>query len=167
MLYDRTARNGTVRVRNAIGADAGAIQALYRELVPGDAAITVPPDRLARIAEDPNTLLLVAETGGCVQASALITFCIDAMYREQPYGLVENVIVTASARSTGIGRALMAAIDAVAVDRDCSKLMPLSNSKRLKAHDFFSKCGFDGAVRGREASALTAATACARVSRPG
>jgi N-acetylglutamate synthase-like GNAT family acetyltransferase len=69
------------------------------------------------------------------------------MYCEQPYGLVENVIVTAAARSTGIGRVLMAAIDAVAVDRDCSKLMLLSNSKRLQAHEFFSKRGFDGSVK--------------------
>ena len=144
MQYDRTFADSTIRVRNATAADANAIQALYLELVPGDDAIHVLPSRLAQIAEDLNTLLLVAETRGCVMASALVTFCLDPMYREQPYGLVENVIVTAAARSTGIGRALMEAINAAALEHDCSKLMLLSNSKRLKAHDFFSKCGFDG-----------------------
>ncbi len=144
MQYERTFTNSALRVRNAVAADAYALQALYQELVPGDDGIHVLPIRLEQIAEDPNTLLLVVDAGRGVLASALVTFCVDAMYREQPFGLVENVIVTAAARLKGVGRALMESINAAALERDCSKLMLLSNSKRLAAHDFFLKCGFDG-----------------------
>ena len=144
MQYDRASADHALRIRNAIPADASAIQTLYRELVPDDDRIHILPTRLKQIAEDPNTLLLVAYADGSILATASVTFCIDAMYQEQPFGLIENVIVTAAARLKGVGRTLMEAINAVALERDCSKLMLLSHAQRLAAHDFFSKCGFDG-----------------------
>ena len=144
MHFERTTTDGALRVRSGRPEDAIAIQVLYQELLPGDAGIHVLPERVTQIAEDPNTLLLVVEAEGIIIGSALVTFCLDAMYRAQPFGMVENVIVTAAARLMGVGRMLMEAINTVAAERDYSKLMLLSNAQRLAAHDFFTKCGFDG-----------------------
>jgi N-acetylglutamate synthase-like GNAT family acetyltransferase len=143
MLFDREAA-GSVRVRNAAAGDAEAVKRLYRQLVPGDDAVCVLPERLTQIADDDCNLLLVAVIAGSVVGTASLTICLDPMYRFQPYGLVENVIVSPGTRSQGIGAALMRALGEVASERDCSKLMLLSNAKRERAHTFFERCGFDG-----------------------
>jgi N-acetylglutamate synthase-like GNAT family acetyltransferase len=136
-----------IRVRNAQAKDAPAVEALYRELTPGNDGICVLPERLDQVAEDPNSLLLVATIDGTVRGTASITFCLDAMFRHQPFGLLENIIVGAGTRTRGIGRALMAAIDAAAIDRDCSKLMLLSSAARPDAHRFFERCGYNSSAK--------------------
>lgn len=130
-------------VRNATGDDVVALEALYRALVPR-AAISVSKERVQAIADDPNNLLLVIDVEEAVAGSAFITFCMDAMFGDRPFAVVENIIVDPKSRSKGAGRALLAAIDEAALKRDCSKIMLLSSAKRIEAHRFFEANGFDG-----------------------
>ena len=76
-----------VSVRAALRSDALALEGLYRELVP-DPAVSVLPDRIEQLASDPKTAILVAEAAGRVQGTALLTFCEDIMYRDQPFAVV-------------------------------------------------------------------------------
>jgi N-acetylglutamate synthase-like GNAT family acetyltransferase len=130
-------------IRRAGTEDAVAIQELYRELV-GDAQVRVLPDHVATLAEAPGSILLVAEAKGTVVATALLSICADVMYGHQPFGVVENVVVTRAWRERGVGRRLLAHVEALAIERDCTKLMLLSGSHRREAHAFFRSCGFMG-----------------------
>ena len=132
-----------VQVRRAAPGDAALIEALYRELVPWDRNVHVDPKRLAQLQNGHNHLL-VLEINGTVCGSAFLTICLDPMYGFHPYGVVENVIVSASVRGHGGGRALMSAIEGEARAAGCTKLMLLSAATRLDAHQFFLKLGFDG-----------------------
>ena len=143
MLHRGKCRNSIV-VRNAVGQDAEAIERLYAQLSPRSRGIFVDPVRLDKIADNPDNLLLVIEHHGNVVATALLTICLDAMYGSQPFGVVENVVVDASFRSIGCGKALLETIDAVALDANCSKLMLLSGSMRSDAHSCFTAMGYDG-----------------------
>lgn len=133
-----------LRIRRARLADAGSIEALYRELVPGDLNIRVAPEHVAALERDAHNHLLVAELDGEIDGSVFLTVCLDPMYGFQPYGLVENVIVRSSRRSLGVGRALLAEVEHVARGARCTKLMLLSSSSRSEAHAFFARLGFDG-----------------------
>lgn len=133
-----------MQVRRAQPRDATAIEALYRLLVPGDGNISVSPDRIAALEEDPTNHLLVAALDGTVSGSAFLTICLDPMYGFQPYGVVENVIVLPSARRSGVGAALMTGLERAARDARCTKLMLLSSQSRVDAHQFFQRLGFDG-----------------------
>lgn len=128
-------------IRRAEPSDASAIEGLYRELVP-DPLIRVLPEQLAALSESPNSFLLAAEANGAVCATALLTVCPDAMYHTQPFGVVENVVVTQSMRGLGIGRLLLSHIEQLASTHRCTKLMLLSNVGREAAHAFFRRCGF-------------------------
>ncbi len=143
MIYDR-AMGPDLHLRHAIAEDAPHLEHLYRELVPGDDAISVSPQRLVDLTEDAHNLLLVAAQDSVVVGSAFLTLCPDPMYGFQPYGLVENVVVAPTMRSTRIGDAMMMALRDVGLVTGCSKLMLLSNSQRARAHAFFRRCGFDG-----------------------
>ena len=129
-------------IRRAKPQDASAIDALYRQLVPGDDNIRVAPDHVAKLEHDPTNHLLVGEVEGVVCGSAFMTICLDPMYGFQPYGVVENVIVAPNQRGLGAGSALMHAVEELARAAHCTKLMLLSSRPRHEAHAFFHPCGF-------------------------
>jgi GNAT superfamily N-acetyltransferase len=135
---------GTLHVRRAGPSDSGGIEALYHELVPGDANIRVAPEHVTARACDAHNHLVVAELPGEICGSAFLTICLDPMYGAQPYGVVENVIVLSSRRAAGAGRALLTELERIARAAHCTKLMLLSSAARSGAHAFFSRLGYDG-----------------------
>jgi N-acetylglutamate synthase-like GNAT family acetyltransferase len=136
--------NAFVLTRRAEPKDAPAIEALYRELIPGNPDIRVDPARIAEVAAAANDRLLVVEADDEVSATAFLTICLDPMFGFQSYGVVENFVVSAARRGQGLGRALMDAIEAEARHAESTKLMLLSSVSRTGAHQFFTRLGFDG-----------------------
>jgi N-acetylglutamate synthase-like GNAT family acetyltransferase len=130
-------------IRRAAAGDAEAIERLYRELVT-DPLVSVLPDHVAAISQSPTSFLLIAESLGEVCGTVLLTICPDAMYRRQPFGVVENIVVTRAKRGSGIGRLLLSQVEDLAITHDCTKLMLLSSVSRETAHHFFRSCGFAG-----------------------
>jgi N-acetylglutamate synthase-like GNAT family acetyltransferase len=133
-----------VVIREATETDAAVLAKLYRSLVQ-DAHINVRPERLEAIAADPNNYLFVCEVDGVVCGTLLLTICLDAMYGNQPFGVIENVVVSETRRSTGIGSRLLEHVEVVCHERDCSKIMLLSAAARVQAHRFFERHGFSSA----------------------
>lgn len=132
--------------RPAQPSDAEQIKNLYLELVQ-DPNIDVDPNSIQSLAEDKNNILIVGEHSGKLVATAFMTICPDVMYRDQPFAIIENIVVKESERGNGIGKALMAQLNQNARDRRCTKIMLLSSSKRPDAHIFFNRCGYDGATK--------------------
>jgi len=132
-----------VAIRRATVGEAQFVEMLYRELV-DDPHVHVAPEQIAALADSPTSLLLVAEFQWAICATALLTICPDAMYGDQPFGVIENIIVTQRQRGHGIGSRLMTHIEQLGAARHCTKLMLLSNAARTEAHAFFRRCGFAG-----------------------
>jgi GNAT superfamily N-acetyltransferase len=126
--------------------DAMAIQSLYLELV-NDSNIHVLPDCIAAIANDESNLLIVGDKMGKIVATALITICHDVMYGDQPFAVVENVVVSESERGQGIGSELMNWIKETCKARRCTKIMLLSSAKRPEAHEFFERHGYQSELK--------------------
>ena len=131
-------------IREASGADAAAIAVLYRSFV-SSPHIDVRADRLEAIAADPNNFLFVCEVDGVVCGTAFLTLCLDAMFGNQPYGVIENVVVDEAWRGKGIGGRLFEQIEELCRMRDCSKIMLLSSDTRESAHRFFEQQGYSAA----------------------
>lgn len=134
-------QNAKVTVREARGEDVVAIAALYRTFV-SSPHINVREDRLETIASDPNNFIFVCEADGAVCGTAFLTLCLDAMFGNQPYGVLENLVVDEDLRGKGIGSRLLAHVEEVCRIRDCSKIMLLSTASREAAHLFFEQQGF-------------------------
>jgi GNAT superfamily N-acetyltransferase len=130
-------------VRPAKPQDSHRIAELYAQLV-ANPAVNVLPERIAQIADDPNTGLFVCECNGLVEGTALVSLCADVMFGFQPFAVVENIVVNQTHRSTGLGAALIRHIETFCLRRDCSKIMLLSASQRADAHRFFGQAGFAG-----------------------
>ena len=130
-------------IRTAQSADADILQSLYRQLV-DDENVRATASQIDILEDDARTRLLVCEIEGRVRGTVLVRLCADAMYAEQPFAVVENLVVDQECRGNGIGQALLREVERFCLSRNCSKMMLLSSASRVDAHRFFEQVGFRG-----------------------
>lgn len=130
-----------VTFREAQVLDADDIQKLYHALTQ-DQDVRVQPERIELIAQNPNNYLYVLEQDHLVVGTCFMTLCLDPMYGEQPYAVLENIVISPEARNQGLGTYMLAKIERICFEKDCSKLMLLSSANRVQAHGFFRSIGF-------------------------
>ncbi|WP_058377268.1 GNAT family N-acetyltransferase [Pandoraea norimbergensis] len=133
-------------VRIAKPADCGALQMLYRQLVDDD-RVSVTPSQIEVLAQDTRTRLFVADVEGIVRGTVIVTVCPDAMYADQPFAVIENIVVDTQCRGSGVGRALLREVERFCLTQNCSKMMLLSAVARAEAHRCFEHSGFLGDIK--------------------
>lgn len=137
--------NPTPSVRQARATDSALIAGLLRELgypVTPD----LVPERLSRLAGDSRTAVLVAELGAEVVGLATVHL-FDAVHADQPVALLTALVVTASARGSGVGRQLVEAAESFAREAGCGRIMVTTAEHRSGAHAFYQRLGWEYAGR--------------------
>ena len=129
-------------IRRATNDDAEAITNLYRELNTLS-PVSVLPERIEAVANSNSTHLLVCDDGGEIIATALVCLCQDVMFGNQPFALVENLVVISDYKREGIGKSMMDYIEAFCLEQDCSKIMLQTSSENRDARDFYTAMGYD------------------------
>lgn len=128
------------RARGAHPRDAAAVSRLLAEL--GHPA---PEDdvraRLAEIERLPGHVVLVAEDASGVIAVAS-GFVTPVLHRPGVTGRISVMVVAESARGTGVGTRLLAAMEEALVARGATRLELTSNLRRADAHAFYEKRGW-------------------------
>jgi ribosomal protein S18 acetylase RimI-like enzyme len=143
-----------VVIRPATLDDLDALLALYTELAderPGAAPADPVAGRtlLAEILTYPRRELLVAVDGTGARLGSVDGLIVTNLTRGgRPWAVVENVIVTASARRRGIGALLIEELVVRATAANCYKLQLLSNKRRTHAHAFYESVGFTAVAEG-------------------
>lgn len=124
--------------------------ALYGELHPDDP----PPDHdLARrswqaIEAQNGRTILVAESAFAVVGTVDCMVLPNLTRGGRPFMLIENVVVSGSARRSGVGAALMDAAATLAAAVDCYKIQLMSRADRQAAHAFYESRGFRPVAQG-------------------
>ncbi len=139
--------NSSIRIRRARKSDLSRLQELYDQLhLNNYLSFQVPKSKLAaafdRLARDRNHTILVAEAAGKIVGTCHIIIVPHLGHAMKPMAIVENVVVDADARSSGIGQHLMAAAGDLARRRGCYKLALTSNIARPRAHKFYERLGW-------------------------
>ncbi|HEX8535729.1 MAG TPA: GNAT family N-acetyltransferase [Allosphingosinicella sp.] len=128
-----------VRIREAAADDAAAITALIRELgydvTERDVAARL---QLLRERGEPA---LVADTAGV--AGCLTWHKMHVLHRPRPVGRITMLVVAAEMRSRGIGAALVEAAEERLRDAGCGLIEVTSNVKRVDAHRFYARLGYE------------------------
>ncbi|ALS60351.2 hypothetical protein AT302_11795 [Pandoraea norimbergensis] len=119
---------------------------LYRQLVDDD-RVSVTPSQIEVLAQDTRTRLFVADVEGIVRGTVIVTVCPDAMYADQPFAVIENIVVDTQCRGSGVGRALLREVERFCLTQNCSKMMLLSAVARAEAHRCFEHSGFLGDIK--------------------
>lgn len=144
-----------IHIRDAHQTDLSVMQSLLAEL-----GYDVDVDTLAiRFAQfsAAGERALVAERDGVVVGLATLHMT-PVLHRAGGVGRVTALIVTANARGTGAGAALMRAAEAAMAMQGCVLMEVTSNRKRTDAHTFYERLGYS-ATSYRFGKVLTPTTA--------
>jgi GNAT superfamily N-acetyltransferase len=148
MAQSNSARDApSIRIRRARKSDLPRLQELYDQLhLKNYLSLRVPKPKLAaafdRLARDRNHTILVAEVAGRIVGTCHVIVVPHLGHALKPFAIVENVVVDANARSSGVGQHLMAAAGDLARRRGCYKMALTSNVARLRAHRFYERLGW-------------------------
>jgi len=143
-------------IRPAVEADLPALVALLADDVRGrereDASL--PLDHgygraFAEIQKRPDQHLMVGELDGEVLATLQLTF-IPGLTRKGAWrGVIEAVHVRSDSRSRGLGARMIAwAAETARARGDCPFLQLTSDKRRLDAHRFYERLGFQRSHEG-------------------
>jgi GNAT superfamily N-acetyltransferase len=140
----------TATIRDARAGDLPRLLELYLQLsessqYPEDDIRPVTDAHYAalqRIDGDPNVRVLVAEEDGQIVGTLALYVMPNLSHGGRPFANVENVVVDASQRGTGLGKQLMAEAERIAQEADCYKVGLTSNIKRAPAHAFYETIGY-------------------------
>jgi len=130
-----------VRIRPARPDDEAALATLLGELgYPATAGEL--RGRIAELAGSAADTVLVAEAGGLVVGMASL-HVVPFFNEGRSRGRVTALVVDAGQRGRGVGRRLLAAIEAVAADRGCAAIELTSSATRREAHRFYLANGYE------------------------
>lgn len=125
--------------RPATHGDVPALTALAGELGYPSTAPEVAA-RLERLLERPEHRVLVAEEDGTVLGWLHVQE--SHSLASDPCALVVGMVVTARARRTGLGSALLARAEDWARKRELGAIRLRSRVEREDAHEFYRKLGY-------------------------
>jgi ribosomal protein S18 acetylase RimI-like enzyme len=131
----------TLIVRDMISQDAAEVTRLLAEL-----GYSWPVRDVAARIDAFHTngeRALVAQRAGSSSLLGVLSLHITpVLHRAGPVGRLTMLVVDASARGTGIGRALVTAAEAYFAERGCVLVEVTSNKKRTDAHAFYERLGY-------------------------
>jgi GNAT superfamily N-acetyltransferase len=134
-----------VTVCEARPKDAHAVAALLGELGYPSSGDQVSA-RVARIAQDPSTVLLVAELDG--EVAGLAALHLQQLIERDDVGCsLTAMVVGERFRRRGVGARLTDAIEAEARARGCERIALNTAHRRADAHAFYEARGYEHSGR--------------------
>jgi GNAT superfamily N-acetyltransferase len=130
-----------VLIRTATDGDVAAVTRLLGQLgYPADEEPVAR--RLQRLVQSPADALFVAEVDGEVVGLAGIHVSPSLEYDEDA-AKVSAIVVDEAHRRSGVGRALLEAVEDEARRRGCGLLFLTTAERRKDAHDFYRRLGWE------------------------
>lgn len=96
----------------------------------------------AQFSHYPNYRLFVACDGQTILGTFALLIMHNLAHQGSSSAIVEDVVVSDTHQSQGIGRDMMTHAMALAREAGCYKLVLSSNQKRERAHAFYESLGF-------------------------
>jgi GNAT superfamily N-acetyltransferase len=127
-------------VRAATAADAAPLAVLFEQFEHPTPAEPIPA-RLARLlAHDGQAL--VAEGDGALLGVATVQI-VHSLVDDAPRGMLTALVVHEDTRGQGVGRALVAAVEAWARERGANRVVVTTALRRAGAHAFYERIGYE------------------------
>ena len=130
-------------IRFARSSDVTELARLFGELgyqIPSD----VLAERLAAFVGAGEQALVADDGSGSNRLLGVATLhATPVLHRAGPVARVTALVVDATRRGRGIGRALMEAAERWAAERGCVLIEVTSNQRRVDAHTFYEGLGYE------------------------
>ena len=142
-------RTATMEDADAIEQQTSRVQQLHKDALPlifkAPSAELFPPHKLAKLIQDPNCVVAVAELSGKVVGhiyGAIVRRTENEFHRADACMYVYQISVDDDARRQGIGKALLDFVRDRAEKLGLTALQVDHFAFNAHAKDFFEACGF-------------------------
>lgn len=98
---------------------------------------------IEKILEDKNYRVFMREWGGSLVSSMTAIICHNLTGRGRDYMIIDNVITDKDFQGMGFASSLLQEAEQWARERDCYKIMIVSNKKFEKAQEFYIKHNYE------------------------
>ncbi|WP_319562612.1 GNAT family N-acetyltransferase [Marispirochaeta sp.] len=135
-----------IQIREAQEQDLAGVLRLYQHLLPEEDFSAIEQFRntwKTLLQAGDIHKILVADTADDLAATCVLSILPNLTRGQRPYALIENVVTDPVYRRKGYGRALLQNAIERAHRRNCYKVMLLSSTDRIHAHEFYKSLGFD------------------------
>lgn len=131
-------------IRRAVPGDLPTILSLLQELGPHEDPLPLPRahEIFARM-NAANARVWVAEREGEAVGTYTLLIMDNLCHGGTPSAIIESVVVASHARGGRIGERMMRHAMERAAEAGCYKLALSSNRRRLEAHRFYKRLGFE------------------------
>lgn len=128
-------------IRAAIASDASELARLFT-LLGHPATASEVASRWQRWADQGNWALVAARADGTLAGVATL-HQTEVMHKPMPVGRVIALVVDASERGSGLGRALVSAAESELARAGCGTVEITSNMRHAPAHVFYEHIGYE------------------------
>ncbi len=135
-----------MKIRLLIENDIESLAVLYKQFWGEESSQEKMKKTFIRLAANPSYIFLGAEQDNQLVGSVMGIVCEELYGNCDPFMVVEDVIVDADWRRTGIGSKLMNEIEKQAIDRGCHYIIFVTESDRTEAVQFYESLGYKSDV---------------------
>jgi GNAT superfamily N-acetyltransferase len=129
-----------IHVRPATPADASQLSALFAQFEHPTPAEPIPERLTQLLAHEGQALVADNETGLLGAATSQIVW---SLIEDAPRALLTALVVREDMRGSGVGRALVTAIEAWALTHGAHRVVVTTALRRAGAHAFYERLGYE------------------------
>lgn len=129
-------------IRTLKKEDLSALAGLYQQFWNEQSDLVKMEAAFDRITTADSHILLCAEDEGKLTGSVMGVVCAELYGDCRPFVVIENMIVDAGSRRSGVGKALLAALELHAKVRNCTQMILVTEKDRMDACAFYEAYGF-------------------------
>lgn len=129
-------------IRNICKQDLPQLALLYEQFWGEKSYPALMAQQLEKIESLGSHILLSAVEDDRLLGSVMGIVCEELYADCRPFLVVENMIVDKSCRRSGVGRALIAELEAWARQHGCTQMILVTEENRTDARGFYESVGF-------------------------
>ena len=129
-------------IRKLREKDLSQLAKLYAQFWNEESDVSKMKESLDLIEKEGNHIILVAEEDGSLLGSVMGVVCRELYGACKPFLAIENMIVNKTSRGKGIGTKLIAELEALAKERECTQMILVTEKNRTDACGYYESYGF-------------------------
>lgn len=123
--------------------DLPALAGLFQQFWNETSSLEKMQKTFSKLRGNQAYILLGAKDAGRLVGFAMGIICEELYGECEPFMVIEDVIVDRNQRRSGVGAALMSALEQFAVERNCCQVIFVTETERTEAVRFYSSMGYD------------------------
>lgn len=129
-------------IRKMIANDIPELAQLYRQFWNEDSCIEIMYSQFKKVSENGTHVLLSAVENKSLIGSVMGVICEELYGNCKPFMVLENMIVDDKCRNKGIGKALVAELEKIAINKSCTQIILVTEVDRIDACKFYESVGY-------------------------